>query len=238
MASPRPMGSGPRSSPRPRPGRSQARRSGIGRLDGWRRREGDRGGARCGGDDGQVDAAALHDEAERDPGGQHQDQDRRDVSPSAAAPDRRGGLRVLERRGALEVPRAVCMSGAQADELLLALRTAGADRRSPRSGCRPSGLEGAARRGRHRARDRKNGQTAGSGERAASSRIDSGGGRGCWAAGAATWGTGNPASGGGGLRPRAPACGVAIGAGRRRPVAQVQTLPVSWSRVPPDRRGV
>ena len=52
----------------------------------WRRREGDRGGARCGGDDGQVDPAALDDEAERDPGGQHQDQERRDRRPRHGGP--------------------------------------------------------------------------------------------------------------------------------------------------------
>ena len=180
---------------------------------GWRRREGDRGRARCGGDDGQVDAAALHDEAERDPGGQHQDQDRGDVAFGTRTRPA-GGLRVLERRGALEVPRAVRMRGAQADELLLArgLRARIADRRAAVAvvGLEERRDEVALELEPEERADRGIGRACGIVEDR--QRGPRGWRRGC-DLGRPGLGRGGPGLG--------PSLGVAIG-GRRRPVAQVQ----------------
>ena len=78
-----------------------------------------RGRARGRRDDGQLEAATLDDEPERDPGAQHEDKQGRERRPrdgSLASWPRRLGI----GKRATEVAGAVGVRGLEADELLLA----------------------------------------------------------------------------------------------------------------------
>ena len=190
MATPRPMGSGPRSSPRPRPGRSRARRSGVRSArsdgDGARAIAVEPGAAamtgrsmppRCTTKPNEIPADSTRIRiAATVAFGTAPDRLAAFGSSSAAVPLRyRGQSACAARRQTSSCWRADCGRGSPI-----------AAQRLPSSGLRSGATRSPS------SSNRKNGQTAGSGERAASSRIDSGG-RGA-GGGAATWA--DPASGG------------------------------------------